>query len=140
MEKVILDGSNLTIEEVVKVAREGAQVEIDPACKAEIVKVRDYINENWISPDSPPTYGFNTGVGKLKYLSIDMETNDQFQNNLIMSHCGGVGEPAPVEVVRATMVVRLNAFCQGVSGLRYEVIERLLEMLNKGVSPVLCQH
>ncbi|MCI6602673.1 MAG: histidine ammonia-lyase [Clostridiales bacterium] len=137
MEKVILNGSSLTIQDVVNVARHGAQVEIDPKCKEEINKVRDYINKNWISPDSPPTYGFNTGVGKLKYLSVDIKEIDHFQNNLIMSHCGGVGEPAPIEVVRATMLVRLNAFCQGVSGLRYEVMERLLEMLNKGVSPVI---
>lgn len=137
MKNVILDGKSLTIEDVVNVSRHGAQVEIADSCRKEIEKVRDYINKHWISPDSPPTYGFNTGVGKLKYLSINMEQNDQYQNNIVMSHCGGVGEPAPIEVARATMLVRLNAFCQGVSGLRYEVIERLLLLLNKGVTPVI---
>lgn len=137
MNKVILDGNGLTIQDVVNVARHFAPVEIAEESRKEIIKVREYINENWISPDSPPTYGFNTGVGKLKYLNIKMDQNDIFQNNLIMSHCGGVGEPASEEVVRATMLVRLNAFCQGVSGLRMEVIDRLLEMLNKGVHPVI---
>lgn len=137
MRKVVLDGDSLTIQDVVDVARSFVQVEISEKSRKEIVKVRDYIDKHWISPDSPPTYGFNTGVGKLKYLNIQMDQNDVFQNNIIMSHCGGVGEPASEEVIRATMLVRLNAFCQGVSGLRMEVVDRLLEMLNKGVHPVI---
>lgn len=137
MNKVILDGNHLTIEEVVKVAREFVPVEIAQESREEIIKVRKYIEDNWMTPSAPPIYGFNTGVGKLKDFNISVEENDQFQKNIVMSHCGGVGEPAAEEIVRATMVVRLNAFCQGVSGLRMEVIDRLLEMLNKGVHPVI---
>ncbi|PAB59685.1 HAL/PAL/TAL family ammonia-lyase [Anaeromicrobium sediminis] len=137
MKKLILDGRNLTIKDVIKVARENLQVEIHEESRNEIVKVRDYIEKNWIRSDAPPVYGFNTGVGKLKDYNISMEENDTFQNNIVMSHCGGVGEPASEELVRATMLVRINAFCQGVSGLRMEVIDRLLEILNKGVHPVI---
>lgn len=137
MDKVILDGQNLTIEDVVKVARKNVQVEIDQSCRNEIMKVREYIEKNWMKSDAPPIYGFNTGVGKLKDYNISMQENDIFQKNIVMSHCGGVGEPASEEIVRATMLVRLNAFCQGVSGLRIEVMDRLLEMLNKGVHPVI---
>lgn len=137
MDKVILNGQNLTIEDVVKVARDNIQVEIAESSRNEIIKVRNYIEKNWMRSDAPPIYGFNTGVGKLKDYNISMEENDIFQNNIVMSHCGGVGEPASEEIVRATMVVRLNAFCQGVSGLRIEIIDRLLEMLNKGVHPVI---
>lgn len=137
MDKLILDGQNLTIEDVVNVARKNIQVEIAKKCRDEIIKVREYIEKNWMRSDAPPIYGFNTGVGKLKDYNISMEENDIFQNNIVMSHCGGVGEPASQEIVRATMLVRLNAFCQGVSGLRIEVIDRLLEMLNKGVHPVI---
>lgn len=140
MSKVILDGHSLTIEEVVKVAREYIPVEIDPQSRDEINRVRRYIEQNWMKATSPPTYGFNTGVGKLKYLSIDMDQNDTFQNNLVLSHCGGVGQAADEEIVRATMVVRLNALCQGVSGLRMAVIDRLTALLNKGVHPLIpCQ-
>ncbi|RQD68880.1 MAG: histidine ammonia-lyase [Tindallia sp. MSAO_Bac2] len=135
--EVVLNGCELTIEEVVKVAREYAPVSIDPECRKEILRVREQIEKQWISEDAPPAYGFNTGVGKLKYTAIDPEQNDLFQHHLVMSHCGGVGEPLSEEVVRATMLVRLNAFCQGVSGLRWEVIERLMTMLNKGVHPVI---
>jgi len=137
MDKVILDGHSLTIEEVVRVARNAVPVEIAPQSRDEINRVRQYIEEHWMSSDAPPTYGFNTGVGKLKYLNIDMDRNDTFQTNLVLSHCGGVGEPAEEEIVRATMVVRLNAFCQGVSGLRMEVIDRLLAMLNCRIHPVI---
>ncbi|WZL72922.1 aromatic amino acid ammonia-lyase [Clostridiaceae bacterium 35-E11] len=137
MKKVILDGNSLTIEQVISVARDFVPVEIAQKSREEIIRVRKYIEEHWMNPSSPPTYGFNTGVGKLKYININMEENDIFQTNIVMSHCGGVGEPASEEVVRATMVVRLNAFCQGVSGLRIEVIDRLTEMLNKGIHPVI---
>ncbi len=137
MNKVVLDGNSLTINDVVNVARKGYKVEIDESCRKKIIEIRKYIEKNWITDEAPPVYGFNTGVGKLKDYNIDMEENDKFQKNIILSHCGGVGEPAQEEVVRATMVVRLNAFCQGVSGLRIEVIDRLIEMLNKGVHPVI---
>lgn len=137
MNKIILNGNDLTIEDVVKVAREFVQVEIAEESRKEIIRVRKYIEENWMTPSAPPIYGFNTGVGKLKDFNISMTDNDKFQNNIVMSHCSGVGEATSEEIVRATMVVRLNAFCQGVSGLRIEVIDRLLEMLNKGVHPVI---
>jgi len=137
MNTIILDGQTLSLEAVVEVARNFKIAEISQPCRDEIIRVRQYIEDNWMTSEAPPTYGFNTGVGKLKYLNINMDQNDTFQNNLILSHCGGVGEPASEEVVRATMVVRLNAFCQGVSGLRIEVIDRLLAMLNQRVHPVI---
>jgi len=137
MTQIVLNGNDLTIDQVVKVAREYAKVEIAPESRAEIGRVRKYIEENWMKASSPPTYGFNTGVGKLKYFNINMDENDLFQNNLVLSHCGGVGKPASEEVVRVAMAVRLNTFCQGVSGLRLEVIDRLALMLNQGVHPVI---
>lgn len=137
MKTVNLDGNSVTIEDIVSIARDGAQVAIDPRSRAEIVKVRKYIDENWLKEDAPPTYGFNTGVGKLKDLAISQADNDQFQFNIVMSHCSGIGDPAAEDIVRAMMAVRINAFCQGVSGLRIEVVDRLVEMLNRGVHPVV---
>ncbi|MFE4713556.1 MULTISPECIES: histidine ammonia-lyase [unclassified Paenibacillus] len=137
MSEVILDGENIKIEDIVNISRHHVQVRIAESSRREIIKVREYIEKNWIRSDAPPIYGFNTGVGKLKDFNISVEDNDLFQRNIILSHCGGVGDPASEEVVRATMAVRLNAFCQGVSGLRIEVVDRLVEMLNKGVHPVI---
>lgn len=137
MPVIRLDGDNLTIAEVVKIARKGVRVAISAEARAEIVRVRSYIEENWLTENAPPTYGFNTGVGKLKDYAVSQAENDQFQRNIVLSHCSCVGEPASEDVVRAMMAVRINAFCLGVSGLRIEVVDRLVEMLNSGVHPVV---
>jgi histidine ammonia-lyase len=137
MNAIILDGDSLTIEDTVRIARQGAKVVLADAARAEIIKVRNYIEENWLTENAPPTYGFNTGVGKLKDYAISQADNDRFQRNIVLSHCSGIGEPASEEIVRAMMAVRINAFCLGVSGLRIEVVDRLVEMLNRGVHPVV---
>lgn len=137
MTVITFDGDSLTIADTVQIAREGATVAIADSSRAEIVRVRAYIEENWLTENAPPTYGFNTGVGKLKDYAISQADNDLFQKNIVLSHCSGVGEPASEEIVRAMMAVRINAFCLGVSGLRMEVVDRLVEMLNRGVHPVV---
>ena len=137
MNKVILNGADLTIEDVVRVAREGYEVEVCEESRNQIEQVRKYMEDNWMREDAPAVYGFNTGLGKLKDFKVSLEDSDMHQYKTVLSHCGGVGDPAPEDVVRATMVVRVNAFCQGVSGLRLCVVDRLLDMLNKGVHPVV---
>ena len=137
MNKVILNGVDLKIEDVVNVARKGYEVEIDKDCMAHIAEVRNYMESEWMRDDAPAVYGFNTGLGKHKYHKVTIEESDLHQYRTVLSHCGGVGDPAPEEVVRAAMCVRLNAFCRGVSGLRPVVVERLVELLNKGVHPVV---
>lgn len=137
MSKVILTGEGLHIQDVVNVARHGYQVEVCQESRERILEVRKYMEDNWMREDAPAVYGFNTGLGKLKDFKVSIEVSDKHQYNTVLSHCGGVGEPAPEDVVRATMLVRINAFCQGVSGLRLVVVDRLLEMLNKGVHPVV---
>jgi histidine ammonia-lyase len=137
MSTIILTGHNLTIEDVVDVARNRRHVEISESARAEILRVRHYIEKNWLTDDAPAIYGFNTGVGKLKDYPVSQADNDRFQLNIVLSHCSGVGEPASEEIVRAMMVIRINAFCLGVSGLRMEVVDRLVEMLNRGVHPLV---
>ena len=134
---VVLNGVDLTIEDVVNVARNGYKVKIDKACYQHIAEVREYMEREWMRDDAPAVYGFNTGLGKHKDLRVSMEESDMHQYRTVLSHCSGVGDPAPEEVVRAAMCVRLNAFCRGVSGLRPVVVDRLMEMLNKGVHPVV---
>ena len=118
-------------------ARNGYTVEIDKACYQHIAEVREYMEREWMRDDAPAVYGFNTGLGKHKDHKVSIEESDLHQYRTVLSHCGGVGDPAPEEVVRAAMCVRLNAFCRGVSGLRPVVVDRLMEMLNKGVHPVV---
>ena len=134
---IMLDGTSLTIEDVIKVSREGWRVEIAQGNRDNINEIRKYIDEHWMAGDAPSIYGFNTGVGKLKDMNISPEQNDLFQKNIILSHCACLGEPASEELTRATMLIRLNSCVQGASGLRMEVLDRLLEMLNRGVHPVI---
>ena len=108
-------------------ARNGYTVEIDKACYQHIAEVREYMEREWMRDDAPAVYGFNTGLGKHKDHKVSIEESDLHQYRTVLSHCGGVGDPAPEEVVRAAMCVRLNAFCRGVSGLRPVVVDRLME-------------
>lgn len=140
---LILTGRDLTMEDIVLVARgeDGCypQVQLAPEVRENLIKVRAYIERNWLKPDAPTIYGFNSGVGKLKDTHIAPEENDRFQKLIIESHCAGIGEAAPEEVVRGTMLMRANALAKGVSGVRIQVVDRLLEMLNQGLHPVIPQ-
>ncbi|MGO8403935.1 aromatic amino acid lyase, partial [Rhizobium ruizarguesonis] len=73
----------------------------------------------------------------LKDSALSPAAHDRFQHTILLSHFSGIVEPASAELVRAMMAVRINAFCLGVSGLRSEVVDRLVEMLNRGVHPVV---
>ena len=136
MNKVILNGVDLSIEDVVNVARNGYQVEIDKDCMAHIAEVRNHMESEWMRDDAPPFTASHRPWQAQGY-KVTIEESDLHQYRTVLSHCGGVGDPAPEEVVRAAMCVRLNAFCRGVSGLRPVVVERLVELLNKGVHPVV---
>jgi len=141
-ESLLLTGQDLTLDNVVRVARFSESqgfslVSLDPLARENLVIVREYIDKNWLRADAPIIYGFNSGVGKLKDTRIAPEENDLFQRLMIESHCSGIGDPASEEVVRATMLMRANSLAKGVSGVRVQVVERLLEMLNCGVHPVV---
>ncbi len=139
--RVIIDGFNLNLEKTMAVVEAGGEgrvkVELSPAAVDRVKEVRSFIDNNWMTEDAPPIYGFNTGVGPLKNEHISPGENLTFQKNLIESHAACIGDPAPETVVRATMLMRANALARGVSGIRLPVIERLVEMLNLGLHPVI---
>jgi hypothetical protein len=84
-----------------------------------------------------PVYGVNTGFGALSRVRVPKEDLSQLQLNLVRSHAAGVGEPLPDRVVRAVLLFRANSFLQGASGVRPEIVDLLLGMLNRGVYPVI---
>lgn len=133
---IVVDG-HLTVEKVVKVARENEPVELHPEAVERIKRCRalleDKIKKNEIM------YGVNTGIGELANVVLSQEQVERFQKYIIYSHAAGYGEPLPVDVVRAAMVSRISCHSHGHSGLRLEVVELLKEMLNRGVTPVVCQ-
>ncbi|MFC2172060.1 histidine ammonia-lyase [Acidobacteriota bacterium] len=131
------DGEHLTIEKVVKVAREREPVEI-PEENIERVRqcrkiVEDKINKQEVM------YGINTGIGELSEVVLAPDQLQDFQRYLIYSHTAGYGDPVAEDDARAAMLSRLNVLCKGHSGLRVIVVQTLKEMLNRGVTPVMCQ-
>jgi histidine ammonia-lyase len=134
---VAIDGESLTIDDIVQVARFGKEVKIADSTIHQIKKSRDVV-ESAIK-QGHTVYGVNTGFGDLASVSIGPEDLARLQVNLIRSHSVGVGESFPIEVVRGMMLLRANALVKGYSGIRLEVINNLIEMLNSGITPVVPQ-
>ncbi|MGI5950032.1 histidine ammonia-lyase [Peptoniphilus sp.] len=135
MEKVVLTGNNLDLEQLVAVSRNHVQVEIDEKAIADVNKSRQYVEE--IVEEEKVVYGINTGFGSLARVSISKEDSAQLQENIIRTHASGFGNPLPEDEVRATMLIRINSLLKGVSGIRLSTIELLLDMLNKNVVPFI---
>jgi histidine ammonia-lyase len=129
-----LDGRSLSVADVVRAAREpGVRVALDPGARAALVRSRDLVDAAIASGQT--IYGINTGFGKLANVRIAPDQLDQLQVNLIRSHAAGVGEPLPADVVRALMLLRANVLLRPTSGVRPELVDRLIAMLNAGVLP-----
>lgn len=134
---IILDGHHLTIESVVKVARERELIDIHPEAMEKIQKCRNLLEDKIKKREI--MYGVNTGIGELSEVVLTQEQVEKYQRFLIYSHAAGYGKPLPEDVVRAAILSRINCHCHGHSGLRPVVVETLKEMLNRGVTPVMCE-
>ncbi len=132
----VLDGRSLTIEDVVRVARDpAARVELAPAARRALVESRRRVDRAIESNQT--IYGINTGFGKLANVRIPPDQLDQLQANLIRSHAAGVGSPLAPSVVRAVMLLRANVLIRPTSGVRPELAEAVVAMLNAGILPVV---
>jgi histidine ammonia-lyase len=134
---ITLDGSSLTVEKIVAIARNNEKVELAPAALERIKICRAMLEEKLANKEV--MYGTNTGIGEFSETMLSDEQVTQFQKYLIYNHAAGIGEPAPVEYVRAALAGRVNVHAHGNSGCRPEITLTLVEMLNKGVTPVVCQ-
>ena len=134
---VRIDGRSLRLDDVVRVAREGETVEIADEGYASMERSRAVIDDCLRRGDA--VYGVNTGFGKFHDVRIGGADLDLLQRHLVLSCCVGVGEPFPVEVVRAMLLLKANALAAGESGVRPLLVEGLLEMLDRGVHPVVPQ-
>ena len=132
---VELTGHDLTVADVEAVARGDARVELAPPALEQIAASRALIER--VVAERIPTYGVNTGFGRFVDVHIEPEQASALQLNLLRSHACGVGEPFPVEVVRAAMLLRANALAKGTSGVRLDTVQLLLDMLAAGVHPVV---
>lgn len=134
---LVISGEGLTVDHLVRVARHGEKVELDPAALERIKICRAMLEEKVKAREI--MYGVNTGIGEFSEVVLDDEQVKQFQRYLIYNHAAGIGDPAPVEYVRAAMLGRINVHAHGNSGCRPEITQTLIDMLNKGVTPVVCQ-
>lgn len=132
---VNLDGSKLTIAEVRKIAYSLDKVSISSAGKKQIQASNQRLTR--LVNSSNPIYGINTGFGIFADRKIDPSQTATLHRNLILSHAVGTGDPLPDEVVRAAMLIRANTLAKGFSGVRLEIVQTLVDMLNKGVTPVI---
>lgn len=138
MAKIMIGGQGLTVTAVVEVARAAprqGQVDLDPLALARVARARDLV-DRWVA-EQKVIYGVTTGPGALKDRFVPQEQAAALQRNLVMSHATGVGEPLPEDAVRAAMLLRAHAMAQGHSGIRVSTLQLLLEMLNRGVHPVV---
>jgi histidine ammonia-lyase len=132
---VVLTGSDLTIDELVDVARCGAGVELAPAALERMLATRSLIDD--VLERGDEVYGLTTGVGVRKRFRVDPEQSPEFNRRMVLDHRIGQGPYAPVDVVRATMLRLANSFATGTPGVRPELAERVLEALNSGRSPAV---
>jgi histidine ammonia-lyase len=132
-----LDGSHLTLEQLVRIARDDEPVDLDPAALDRIKACRAMLEDKLKAREI--MYGTNTGIGEFSEIVLSDEQVLDFQRYLIYNHAAGIGEPAPVEQVRAAMASRINVHARGRSGCRPEITQTLIAMLNKGVTPVVCR-
>ncbi len=134
---IVLDGTNLTIENLVKIARYNEKVELHPDSLEKIKKCRAMLEEKIVAKEI--MYGVNTGIGEFSEVVLTDDQVKDFQKYLIYNHAAGIGDPAPIEHVRGAMAARINVHAHGNSGCRPEITLTLVEMLNKGVTPHVCE-
>lgn len=135
--KVSVDGSSLDLESFAAVARGFARVELAQSAKEALERSRALIEK--IAEEKRVAYGITTGFGDFASVAVPEEMTNQLSTNLVLSHCVGTGDPYRRDQVRGMMLLRANALCAGISGVRPVIVTMLLDMLNKGVTPVVPQ-
>ncbi len=134
---LIIKGAGLTIEDMVRVARNNEKVELDPQALERIVKCRAMLERKIEAHEI--MYGVNTGIGEFSEVVLNDDQVKDFQKYLIYNHAAGIGEAMPLDHVRGAMLGRINVHAHGNSGIRPEITLTLVEMLNKGVTPFVCE-
>jgi len=132
---LIIGNAPLTIDDVVKVAREREKVALSPNAVERMISSRVWVDK--ILKSEQPIYGINTGFGELSKIYITHDKREQLQRNLILSHCTGVGERLPEDICRAIMLLSINSLSKGFSGIRPETVEGIVTLLNKDIYPMI---
>ncbi len=135
---LVLDGTSLTLAALAPLARgEDMRLEIAPAALEAVARSRSMVEE--IVARGDIVYGLTTGFGKLKNVAIATDDIEELQENLVLSHCVGIGDDLPANEVRIAQVLRLASLLRGCSGVRVELVEFLARVFNAGFVPVVPQ-
>src|SRR5512142_1329993 len=135
MERVLLDGDTLTLEEVVAVAHGRARAELAPDARERVRRARALVEARL--EDGLAHSGINTGFGTLAEVRVERGDLARLQRNLVLSHAAGVGAPLPLAQARALVLLRANVLAKGHSGVREATLDLLVGMLNRGCIPVV---
>ena len=137
-DEVVLTGADLSIGDVEAVARHGARAVLDVHARSRMAEANEVIET--LVARGEVVYGVTTGFGDLATTSVPRKDVARLQENLLASHAAGVGEPYPREVVRAMLVLRANTLALGHSGCRPLLVDRICELLERGIHPVVPEH
>src|SRR5712692_3568345 len=132
---VVLNGDHLTIEQVISVATDREVAALAPESMEKMLRSRAVVDR--LAAADEPVYGVNTGVGLLADVRVPLADLEQLQRNVVRSHAAGTGDPLARDEVRAMMLIRANVLAKGFSGIRPVVAERLCQMLERGVTPMV---
>ena len=135
MDTIQLGIDGMTLSDLVAIGRHGAPVRLTAEAEKRITAARQLV-DRWVD-EGKSVYGVTTGFGALSDVAISSKDTRKLQQNILMSHACGVGNALPEQTVRATMALRLKDFARGHSGIRLETTRLLMEMLNRGVCPVI---
>ncbi|HEX9829374.1 MAG TPA: histidine ammonia-lyase [Bacteroidota bacterium] len=131
----LLDGDSLTVSELSHIVHAHSPIALAPRARKRMAASRKLV-EDWLR-DGETIYGVTTGFGEFSSVRISAADIQQLQENLILSHSAGAGEPLPPEVVRAMMVLRVNALAKGYSGITLPTVSLLMQMVNRSITPVI---
>ncbi len=135
MKQVLLDGNSLTLSDLIAVGEGNATVGISDEARNWIQKSRDVVDT--IVAENRVVYGVTTGFGNFATVTIPHEKVEELQYNLLRSHAAGIGQPFPADIARMIMTLRANVLAKGRSGISLEVLDLLIEMINRNVIPLI---
>jgi len=135
LKQVIIDGCSLTLQDLIKIGKKEAFVVLSEKAKEEVKKSRAVVDK--IVSENKIIYGVTTGFGQFSSVVIPIDKVEQLQYNLIRSHAAGVGPYFPEDIARMIMALRANVLAKGRSGISLEVLELLIDMLNKNIYPLI---
>ena len=137
MSSIVINGKDLTLEQLALICRENAQIELAEEAKQNILESRKVVDD--LVAEEKVVYGITTGFGKFSDVVISQDQCRELQKNLIITHAVGAGDPFPIDVARGIMLLRINNVIKGFSGIRLETVETMVNMLNKGVTAFIPQ-